>query len=65
MIEQSGLSARKVSTEIGRHPNYLGATLAKGSDVGIANVARIAEKTGYEVILKGHDEEIKIDPSQD
>lgn len=65
MIANSGKSARAVSVEMGKSPNYMGATLAKVSDIGAANVARVAKACGYELILKGHGEEIPIDPPED
>lgn len=64
MIARSGKSARALSAEMGKSPSYLGTTLAKGSDVSAANLARLADRCGYELVLMGNDEKIKIDPAE-
>ena len=64
MIEASGLSARKASQFLGKSPTYLGTTITNGSDVSAGNLSRIAEVAGYELILRGRGEEIRVDPSK-
>lgn len=62
MIEASGLSARKASQLLGKSPTYLGTTITNGSDVSAGNLSGIANVTGYELILRGRGEEIRVDP---
>ena len=69
MIGSSGKSARQVSRELGRFPNYLGATFANGSDVGSSNVACIAHLLGWRLVLVrgdgGDREEMEVAPRAD
>jgi hypothetical protein len=66
MIEASGKSARQVSRDLGRSPNYLGATFAHGSDVGASNAARIARLLGWRLAFVRDDgdyrEELEVTP---
>ena len=66
MIETSGKSARQVSRDLGRSPNYLGATFANGSDVGASNAARIARLLGWRLAFVRDDgdsrEELEVTP---
>lgn len=69
MIEQSDKSARQVSRDLGRSPNYLGATFANGSDVGASNAARIARLLGWRLAFVRDDgdsrEELEVTPRAD
>lgn len=69
MTEGSGKSARQVSRDLGRSPNYLGATFANGSDVGASNAARIARMLGWRLVFvrerDGKREEMEVDPRAD
>ncbi len=65
MLAKSGKSANSVSLAMGKHRNYIATAIYKQSDPQADNLAKIAELCGYELILKGHGEEIAIDPSQD
>ncbi len=69
MIEASGKSARQVSRDLGRSPNYLGATFANGSDVGASNAARIARLLGWRMVFVRDDgdarEELEVTPRAD
>lgn len=69
MIEASGKSARQVSHDLGRSPNYLGATFANGSDVGASNAARIARLLGWRMVFVRDDgdarEELEVTPRAD
>lgn len=69
MIEVSGKSARQVSRDLGRSPNYLGATFANGSDVGASNAARIARLLGWRLAFVRDDgdarEELEVTPRAD
>lgn len=66
MIEGSGKSARQVSRELGRSPNYLSATFSGHSDVGASNVAKVARILGWRLVLvrdeDGEREEMEITP---
>lgn len=62
IVEQSGKSGIKISNAIGRSDYFISTTVSKGSDVGCSTMAAIADACGYELILKGHGEEIPIDP---
>ena len=62
MIESSGKSRRRVSQDIGRHPNFITVTLNKGSVPRADTLAAIAGATGYELVLRGNGDEIVIDP---
>lgn len=62
MISSSGMSRRKVSADIGRHPNFLTVTLQKESTPRADTLAALAHAMGYELVLRGHGEEIVIDP---
>ena len=66
MIDGSGKSARQVSRELGRSPNYLSATFSGNSDVGASNVARIAKILGWRLVpvrdRDGKRDEIEITP---
>lgn len=64
MIKQSGKSARTVSKDIGRSPTFLSASLAQGNGVSVNTLILVANEAGYELVLKGHGEEIPIDPSE-
>lgn len=69
MIEASGKSARQVSRDLGRSPNYLGATFANGSDVGASNAARIARLLGWRLAFVRDDgdsrDELEVTPRDD
>lgn len=69
MIEGSGKSARQVSRDLGRSPNYLGATFANGSDVGASNAARIARLLGWRLVFVRDNgdsrEEMEVTPRAD
>lgn len=66
MVERSGMKKRAISRAIGKHENYLAVTLQKNSIPQIDTMAALANAMGYELVLRGHGEEIIIDPpSQD
>lgn len=62
IIGKSGKSGIKVSQSLGRSDYYISTAISNGRDVGCSTMAAIAEACGYELILKGHGEEIPIDP---
>lgn len=51
MVERCGKSARAVSTEAGRTPDYLGSIFYRGSSPTLATAAQIADVCGYSVAL--------------
>ena len=65
MVDESGISARQVSRDLGRSPNYLGATFANGSDVGASNAAKIAKVLGWKMVFKKGNEELEVTPRAD
>ena len=69
MIDGSGRSARQVSRDLGRSPNYISATYANNSDVGASNSARIARMLGWRLVFvreeDGKREELEVDPRAD
>lgn len=62
MISESGMSMRKISSELGRAQTYLATTIGKNSDMGASNVARIANYLGWRLVLKKGDVELEISP---
>ena len=62
MLRGSGKSARQLSRDLGRSPNYRGSTIANNADVGTSNLAKMAEAMGYTVTVSGHDDVFVIDP---
>lgn len=64
MLRVSGKSANSVSLAMGKHRNFISSTIYQRSTPRSDNLAKIAELCGYELILKGHGEEIEIDPPE-
>lgn len=64
MLDASGRSANSVSLSLGKHRNYLATATYKESSPRADNLAAIAEECGFELVLKGHGEEIRIDPAE-
>ena len=64
MIKTSGKRGVRVSSELGKSKNYISAMIAQQNDPSCQTMAAIAKVCGYDLILKGHDEEIVIDPKQ-
>jgi len=62
IASESGLSWRKISSELGHAPTYLASTFRKSSDMGASNVAKLANLLGWKLILKKGTEEIEISP---
>lgn len=65
MIETSGTNPTKLARDIGRSSRYVSTTMQKGSDIQCSNMARMAGVMGYELVLRGHGEELVIDPRPD
>lgn len=62
MIDESGISCRSLSASIGRSPTFVSTTLAKDSTPRADTLAAMADAMGYELVLRGRGEEIRIDP---
>lgn len=58
MMSESGMSGVALSHAIGRSPNYMSATLSKGSTPQIDTFAKIAHAMGYEVVIRKKSEEV-------
>lgn len=61
MMSESGMSASAVSTGMGKVRTYVTNTLSRGKDATAGVLASMAEVMGYELVLRGRDEEIVID----
>lgn len=65
MLERSGMSKYRLSKELGKHPTYIGSTISKGSEIGAANLARMARIMGFRLVLVGEGPEIEIGGPED
>lgn len=64
MVDNSDKSQRAISAEMGKSPNYLGASMAQGSSPTLDTVARVARVTGCRLFLEDADgNRVPIDPS--
>lgn len=61
MLDVSDKTANEVSLAMGKHRNFIATSIYKDSTPRIDTLAQIASLTGYELILRGHGEEIIID----
>ena len=61
MCKVAGKGTPVVSRDIGRGSSFVGSILSRGSVPKADTLARIAEACGYEVVLRGHGEEITIE----
>jgi hypothetical protein len=61
MCETVGKGTTVVSKDIGRGSSFVGSILSRGSVPKADTLARIAEACGYELVLRGHGEEITIE----
>ena len=61
MCEAAGKGTTVVSRDIERASSFVGSILSRGSVPKADTLARIAEACGYEVVLRGHGEEITIE----
>ena len=62
MIDSSGVNASQLSTRMGKHRNFVASTIYNGSTPRTDTLAHMADIMGYELVLRGHGEEIPIDP---
>ena len=65
MIASSGKSARQVSRDLGKSPNYMAATFANRSDMSASNVARVAKLLGWRLVFRKDDIEMEVTPRAD
>lgn len=67
MIDSSSKSRSLVSTELGKTRNYIASSVKQSANRGTLwnpysdTLVSIAKLCDYEVVLKGHGEEIKLD----
>lgn len=64
MCEKSGMSMREVSEKMGKHANFLSATLSRGGGVGVSTLANVAKICGYVLQVNGHGEIVTVEPRQ-
>lgn len=62
MIEKTGTNKAELSRAIGRSDRFVSTTLGKGSIPRLDTMAALADVMGYELVLRGHGDEIVIDP---
>ncbi len=62
MLTTSGTSKAALGAALGRSRNSIYNMYQKGTDVKAETLVRMADAMGYELILRGHGEEIPIDP---
>jgi len=60
VVSHSGKSAKQVSLEMGLSQNFVTNTIQRGSTPRLDTFARIAAACGYEVVIRGHDEEVVV-----
>ncbi|MEG0374213.1 MAG: hypothetical protein RR672_01150 [Raoultibacter sp.] len=65
MMKGSRYNGSQLSSAMGKHRNFLSTTFTKGSIPRVDTLAHMAQVMGYELVLKGHGEEIVIDPPED
>ena len=61
VVAQSGKTAKDVSLEMGLTSNFITNTKARKSAPRLDTFAHIAKICGYEVVIRGHGEEITIE----
>ena len=64
IINKSEMSAREISRSIGRHPNFVTNTLARGSVPKADTLAMIADACRYDLVLvsRDDDDDLTISP---
>ena len=61
MIATSGTNASRLALDLGKSRGYISEMVARNKNVGASTLAESAGEMGYELLLRGHDEEIVID----
>lgn len=66
MLQSDGRSRIQISNAMGRNPNFLSATISRGSAPRADTLALIGQTCGWDLLLRKRDsgEEIVIDPSE-
>lgn len=62
IVDTSGMSRRQLSVSMGRYPQYLNQKVNDKQTPKADTLAEVARVCGYELLLRGHDTEIIIDP---
>lgn len=60
MMKKSGLSASKLSLNLGKSRAYIASMLSHGSVPKVDTMARIAHECNYQLVLKSDDDEIEL-----
>ena len=63
MMAEAGMSRYALSRAIGKSDSYVNSLIHRDGDVGAAGLATLAHAMGYELVLRGHGQEIAIDPN--
>ena len=61
MVAKSGKTAKAISLEMGLTKNFITNTTARKSAPRLDTFAHIAKVCGYELVLRGHGEEVAIE----
>jgi hypothetical protein len=61
VVTHSGKTGADVSREMGRVSTFVATTIGRGTIPKLDTFARIAGVCGYEVVLKGHGEEVVVE----
>lgn len=64
MKQASGLSGYAISKAMGKNTNFFSAMQYNKNKPLVETLAGLAKATGFELILKGHGEELVIDPPE-
>lgn len=63
MAKACGKSLRELSRELGRDSSWLSATIHRKSEMRADILAEVARACGYSLVIKGHGEEITVNPN--
>lgn len=65
MLDKAGMSPYAASLAIGRAHSYVGQALRGKGGIGAPVLAEIAQACGYELLLVGRGETLRIDATQE
>lgn len=61
IVDKSDKSQRALADELGRAPAFVSSMLTRNTDPRLSTFASLAGACGYDLVLRGHDEEVTID----
>lgn len=66
IVDDSGKSAYRLSSEMGYGYNYVAAKISQGNPPNVATLAAICEATGHQIVIRNRTtgREIIIDPPE-